>query len=432
LLIIINFNHQTVYNGGWDLVSVCGHDFKQLYKALRNYYYSNSNKPHCIISETIMCKDLEGYEDNYNYHGAVLKPDQYKEAIRTSNIEPDLMNNYLDIEKNKVLIERKNFADRYNAIIKNRKYKIKNIEEKIKTSFKKEYYTGQMVSKRDAFGDALVQIGKDNISYNNKLPIMVFDCDLKGSVKTDKFEKIFPDNFIQAGIAEHNAAVVAEAVSRNYLLTFFVDFGVFGIDEVYNQLRLNDHDNASIKLVCTHTGVEVGEDGKSHHCIDYISLISNLFNFKIVIPADANHTVHITNYISSNPGSFLLVLNRSKIPVLGNEGGEPFYGKNFKFDYGKYDWLRKGNDGTIITYGHMTFRALKASEILLDKYNLKIGVLNVSSLPTLDKEKLYYAIENTKNIIVYEDHNINTGLGTIIGSFIAENKLNCNFKKMGV
>jgi transketolase len=201
---------------------------------------------------------------------------------------------------------------------------------------------------------------------------------------------------------------------------------------VYNQLRLNDINDTSLKLVCTHNGLEVGEDGKSHHCLDYISLVSNLFNFKIVIPADANHTIHITNYISSTSGNFLMVLNRSKIPVISTGSEKPFFGKDYVFEYGKSDWLKNGTDATIITYGHMAFKALQAAEILQAKHGLKTGVLNVNSVPLLDDEKLLGAVKDTKNIVVYEDHNINTGLGTMIGSFIAENKVNCNFKKMGV
>ncbi len=424
-------------NGGWEVSKTDGHDFVKLYKTLRDSYF-NAVKPTCIIAETKMCKGLQGYEDCYEGHGLCLSPGQYIDAISKFDLEPALRDEYRDIGKETIDIKRKDYtlkcgtATFENNIAKIKKSDNKSIENDIKASFLEEYKTGQKISNRDAFGAALLKIGRDNISGKNGPPVIVFDCDLKVSVKTDLFEKDFPGNFIQAGIAEHNAAAVAGAVSKTGFLTFFADFAVFGIDEVYNQLRLNDINNTSLKLVCTHSGLEVGEDGKSHHCLDYISLVSNLFNFKIVIPADANHTVHITNYISSTPGNFLLVLNRSKIPVLSGDGAKPFFGKDYIFEYGKSDWLKKGTDATIITYGHMAFRALEASEILQGKYGLKIGVLNVSSIPGLDYKKLLTAVKETKNVVVYEDHNINTGLGTMIGSYIAENKLNCNFKKMGV
>jgi transketolase len=419
-------------NGGWEVVKTDGHDFVKLYKTLRDSYF-NAAKPTCIIAETKMCNGLEGYEDRYEGHGLCLSPGQYSEAISKFDLEPGLMDDYKDIGKDIIDAKRKEYAGRWGAALaENNKSGNKNIEESIKTGFLEGYKAGQKISNRDAFGAALLKIGRDNTSGKNALPVIVLDCDLKVSVKTDLFEKDFPGNFIQAGIAEHNAAAVAGAISKAGFLTFFAGFAVFGIDEVYNQLRLNDINDTSLKLVCTHNGLEVGEDGKSHHCLDYISLLSNLFNFKIVIPADANHTIHITNYISSTPGNFLLVLNRSKIPVLSTGDAKPLFGKDYVFEYGKSDWLKKGTDGTIITYGHMTFRAQEASEILQDRYGLKIGVLNVSSVPKLDDKKLLSAVKDTKNVVVYEDHNINTGLGTMIGSFIAENKLNCNFKKMGV
>jgi len=379
-----------------------------------------------------MCKSLEGFEDNYKYHGNCLTQVQYNEAIKKFNLEPELLDYYLDLGKDSVEAKRKDFKNRNNEVALNKKSENIDIEKNINVSFQKEYPAGQLIANRDAFGDALVQIGRDNVSETNELPIIVLDCDLKGSVKTDKFEKNFPENFVQAGIAEHNAVAVAGALSKCNLLTFFADFGVFAVDEVYNQLRLNDINDTSVKIACTHIGIEVGEDGKSHHCLDYISLISNLYNFKIVIPADANHTTHITNHIANTPGNFMLALNRSKIPVIAGKNGKPFFGKDYTFRYGKSDWLRNGAQGTIITCGHMAFRALEASGILQSKHNLKIGVLSVSSLPELDTEKILSAIEYTKNIIVYEDHNINTGLGTILGSFIAERNLSCNFKKMGV
>jgi transketolase len=424
-------------NGGWDVVKTDGHDFEKLYKIIREPYF-NAAKPTCIMAETIMCKGLEGYEDNHQGHGLCLSPEQYREALKKSKLEPGLLDDYRDLSKETIDAKRRDYALKWGSItFENNKSRIqksgnKNIEESIKTGFSEEYKAGQKISNRDAFGTALLKIGRDNVSGKNGPPVIVLDCDLKVSVKTDLFEKEFPGNFIQAGIAEHNAAAVAGAISKTGFLTFFAGFAVFGIDEVYNQIRLNDINDTSLKLVCTHNGLEVGEDGKSHHCLDYISLVSNLFNFKIVIPADANHTIHITNYISSTSGNFLMVLNRSKIPVISTGSEKPFFGKDYVFEYGKSDWLKNGTDATIITYGHMAFKALQAAEILQAKHGLKTGVLNVNSVPLLDDEKLLGAVKDTKNIVVYEDHNINTGLGTMIGSFIAENKVNCNFKKMGV
>ena len=103
-------------------------------------------------------------------------------------------------------------------------------------------------------------------------PVCVLDCDLASSVKSSDFAKAFPDHFFQGGVQEHNTATVAGALSTMGIVSFFADFGAFGMDETYNQQRLNDINKTNLKLVLTHLGLDVGQDGKTHQCIDYIGL----------------------------------------------------------------------------------------------------------------------------------------------------------------
>ena len=421
-------------NGNWEVTYTDGHNFEELYKVLREVYLKR-DKPQCIIAKTIMCKGIKSLEGKYEYHGKCLSIEQYNKVIKKFKLNPDVSDEYIVDDIKTIDTKRKEYKLRQEKIQEENRNKIEykkgKIEGKINTDIQEIYPAGQLISNRNAFGNTLLQLGNNNTKDGQDPPIIVTDCDLSTSVRTDKFNKRFPGCFIQGGIAEHNIANIAGAISKNNFLTFLAGFGVFGIDEIYNQMRLNDINNTSIKLVCTHNGVEVGEDGKTHQCIDYISLISNLFNFKIVIPADANQTTHITNYIASNHGNFLMVLNRSKIPVISNKSGETFFGENYDFSYGSADWVRNGNDGTIISYGHMIHKAVKASEILKKENSYDIGVLNISCPLKMDDEKIFKASE-TGTILVYEDHNIRTGLGTIIGSYIAENNLNCRFQKMGI
>lgn len=419
-------------NGNWEVTYADGHSFEELYKVLREVYFKG-DKPQCIIAKTIMCKGIKTLEGKYEYHGKCLSIEQYNEVIKKFKLDPDISDEYIIEDIKTIDTKRKEYKLRQEKIQEEKKNLIEckkeKIEEKIDTDIQEMYSSGQLISNRDAFGDTLLRLGKNNTKNGQDPPIIVMDCDLSPSVRTDKFNKRFPGCFVQGGIAEHNIANVAGAISKNNFLTFLAGFGVFGVDEIYNQMRLNDINNTSIKLVCTHNGVEVGEDGKTHQCIDYISLISNLFNFKIVIPADANQTVHITNYIASNHGNFLMVLNRSKIPVISNKSGEAFFGENFS--YGGADWVKNGKDGTIISYGHMIYRAIKAAEILKKENSYDVGVLNISCPLKMDDDKIFKA-SKTGTVLVYEDHSIRTGLGTIIGSYIAENNLSCRFQKMGI
>lgn len=149
----------------------------------------------------------------------------------------------------------------------------------------------------------------------------VFDCDLAGSVKTNSFAKVRPECFIQGGIMEHNAAVAAGALSKEGIQTYFSDFGVFGVDETYNQHRLSDINRTNLKVVTTHVGLDVGEDGKTHQCIDYLGCMRNLYHFHTIIPADPNQTDRVIRYISGKYGNYLVPMGRSKLDLLRHPDG---------------------------------------------------------------------------------------------------------------
>ena len=128
---------------------------------------------------------------------------------------------------------------------------------------------------RGAFGKALADVGRLNCGEEGKTPLLVFDCDLASSVMTEAFRKACPSGFVQCGIQEHATATASGAAAAAGVVSVWADFGVFGMDEVYNQQRLNDINHAGNKTVLTHVGLDVGEDGKTHQCIDYVGLLRN-------------------------------------------------------------------------------------------------------------------------------------------------------------
>ena len=419
---------QSYKNSNWEVYEINGHSYKELYKVLR-YCYFNTKNPKVIVASTVMGKGVGFIENQYEYHGKTLPLEKYNEAISRLNLNPSIQKEYF-LDENLLKKQIKTNDLKINYIRNKLKGETECIENKIKTGRPHIYPVGENIENRQAFGQALLELGTSNSLDDGDPPIMVLDCDLTYSVRTDKFAKAFPNCFIQGGITEHNIATIAGAISKSGILCFWADFGVFGIDEVYNQMRMNDINYTSLKLICTHIGVDVGKDGKTHHCIDYISLISNLFNFKVIIPADANQTDHVIRYIALHHGNFLVALNRSKLPII-SKNMKPFFGKKYKFFHGKEDWIVNGRDGTIISYGSMLHRALEASHILLKEKNYRVGVLNISCPLALDKEKIEKAAE-TGIIMVYEDHNIKTGLGNILGTYLIQNNLTCKFRKMGI
>ena len=157
--------------------------------------------------------------------------------------------------------------------------------------------------------------------------VIGFSCDLEGSVKMEGFHKVSGNAFFESGIQEHHAATASGAISREGFATFFSTFGIFGVTEVFNQMRLNDINNSNLKLVCTHLGLDVGEDGQTHQCIDYIGLLQNLFGFSIFIPADPNQTDRIVRYVAERPGNFFVGMGRSKLPAILDESGRPAFAR---------------------------------------------------------------------------------------------------------
>jgi len=390
---------------GWKVVETDGHDYQKIYSALSEAYQENA-KPVLILANTVMGKGFPEIEGNFEYHGRLLDSEI---IMREEEILQKNQHNY--------------------EILDNSLYGTKPGSKRIITGKPREYQKEEILDSRSAFGNALVDIAEANKSIGDN-HIVAVDCDLIESVKVKKFSELFNKKFIECGIAEHNAATIANTLSKENILVFFAAFAVFGIDETFSQHRIADMNNSNLKLICTHCGLDVGEDGKTHQCIDYISLLSNLKRMKIIIPADANQTDRIVRYVSKTNGSFAVLMGRSKIPIVTDDNDIEFFIGNYTFEYGKADWLRNGEDGVIVTYGNMVPYALEAAQ-QLKNVNKDIAVLNVSCPLEPDVNAIKKAAQ-TGLIVVYEDHNVQGGLGSLLSSYLLENGIHCKFKRFGV
>jgi len=392
---------------GWDVIEINGHDYKEIFEAIK--YSIQKKEPVAIIANTVMGKGVSFMENKEEFHGKALNEEQLDEALKELGLENDL-------EKYKKIRNSQDHTKKYREI--------KIPEIKIKNRKRKLYPVDKLTDNRSAYGNALIDLAE-----NNDIKFSVFDCDLAGSVKTAGFSKVRPDEFFQGGIQEHNTATIAGAISTMPILTFFSDFGIFGVDEVYNQQRLNDINLTNLKLVCTHIGLNVGEDGKTHQCIDYIGLLSNLYNFKIIIPADPNQTDEVVKYIAKEKGNFFVGMGRSKTPVITNEAGEIYFNEDYKFEYGKMDIIRKGDNITLISMGPLLIEAIKAFDILKNE-GILVNVVNCSCPTEIDSDFLKSL--NSQVIITIEDHNVNTGLGSKIADVLIKENLSSKLIKLGV
>jgi len=398
---------------GWRVIELDGHHFQEIYSGFREAVLSKH--PTAIIAHTTMGKGVSFMEGKEEFHGKALNLDEFKKAAKELGVEDDL-NRYRKIQEWGTL----SYAGR--------KYFVKY--PSIQIGSPRDYGKDQKLDNRSAFGNALLDLAKANLQNSGPLPIVVFDCDLAPSTKTTGFAKQFSKNFFQGGIQEHNTATIAGAISTLGLLPFFADFGVFGVDETYNQHRLNDINGTNLKLICTHNGLDVGEDGNTHQCIDYVGVMRNLFGYKIIIPADPNQTDRVIRYVAKNHGNFLVAMGRSPVPILLTENGTPFFSGPYEFRYGKADLIRDGKHAAVITTGGMVYRAVQACEKLREK-GVEVQVLNISCLSDLDIEAILKAAK-TGTIITYEDHHVQTGLGSLIGNVLAEHGLAIRLRKMGI
>lgn len=396
---------QNYISDGWKCIEINGHNFEEIHKALVTA--KNSKTPTLILANTVMGNGVSFMENKAGYHGAALKPKQLDEALTELKLE-----NKLEEYKK----TRSEFVE------SKKSHKTYNIEV---NQGKPIVYT-EKTDNRSAWGNAIADVAKNN----DISKLAVFDCDLAGSVKTDGFAKVAEKSFYQAGIMEHHVATMAGVMSYEGIQVFWADFGVFGIDETFNQHRLTDINNGNVKIVTTHVGLDVGEDGKTHQCIDYLGLMKNLFGFNVLLGADPNQTDRIVRYVAATSGNFLLPMGRSKMDMIKKADGSVFFDENYKYELGKADILREGNDASILVMGAMATVACEVADEL-KKENINIKVVNISSPTCLDEKALKQAAE-TKTIFTLEDHSVKTGLGNSVADKLFEMQCFCRLKKFGV
>lgn len=399
---------------GWRVIDIDGHNYAQIYWALREAIL-NKDAPVCILAHTVMGKGVSFMENVEAYHGKALNYEEYKRAIEELCVVDDLQ-----------FYEEKRKRAEFPEFRRKFEYDIT-----ISIPDVTLYGASEKVATRVAVGNQLKRFGDVNLNLSGHTPVAVFDCDLAESLRFTEFQKNFPAHFFENGVQEHSTATVAGAASTQGVISVFGDFGVFGIDETYNQQRLNDINRTNLKLVVSHVGIDVGEDGKTHHCIDYIGVLRNLYGFKLIIPADGNQAQKAFNHIMKEFGNFAIAVGRSNWPIIVDTSGEPFFGEKYEFQYGVADLLREGNSGSIVVYGATVHKGIEVYEHLSSK-GVTLNVINISTPFRLDEDLLLRKEITQHPIFVYEDHNVLTGLGTILADFYVSKGISVSIIKFGV
>ncbi|MCK5182399.1 MAG: transketolase family protein [Dehalococcoidia bacterium] len=263
-------------------------------------------------------------------------------------------------------------------------------------------------STRETYGKTLAELGKQNED------IVVLDADLSPSTMTNLFAREFPEHFFNCGLQEQNMIAIAAGLAASGKTVFASTFAVFVVCRCFDQLRLCvSQPNLNVKIVATHGGITVGEDGTSHQAIEDLALCCALPSFTVVVPADAIETAEVVKAAASSYGPFYIRLSRPKTPIV--------YPKSYHFTLDKAMTMRQGTDATIIAAGIMVAKALEAADILA-KQDIDCRVINMHTLKPLDEVTIVEAASETGAIVVAEEHLAQGGLGSRVAQTVTRRK----------
>lgn len=258
---------------------------------------------------------------------------------------------------------------------------------------------------RDGFGEAMMSLGKKNSN------IVALSGDLRESLRMVEFGKLFPERFIEVGVAEQNMAGVAAGLSMCGKIPFVCSFAVFSPGRNWDQIRVSiAYSNANVKIVGGHTGISVGGDGATHQALEDIALMRVLPNFVVIVPADYIQAEKATLALAEHVGPSYLRLTRPKTAV--------FTTASAKFEIGKAQILEEGKDVTIFACGPLVYQALLAAREL--KNEISVEVINVHTIKPLDDQTIISSARKTGKVITLEEHQINGGLGGAIAELLSE------------
>lgn len=418
---IQNINVKKIFEAAdWKVIETKGHDYKSIWKALGQAYKEQS-RPVVIIGETIMGKGIEAMENDgkvllSKWHGSPPKPEDADQMLAHSNLKIS--------EKEIELVEEfKNFIKWHPSP---EDFPELNSAVKINTGSPILYKKEDVTDCRTAYGKALADLAKLNPS------VLGLSADLKSSVMVKLAEDVAPKQYIECGICEQHMVTMSGALSLAGYIPFCSTFGAFMSSRAKDQARVNDINHCNVKMVATHCGLSVGEDGPTHQAIDDMGSFLGMYETMIIEPADPNQTDRIIRYVASHYGNFYVRMGRHKLTTLTKENGEILFDSNYKYEYGKCDLVREGKDLTIVAMGAIVSEALKAREELTKSHpEISVEIIITSSPKQFD-ETLKTSIKKTKKVIVVEDHNIYSGLGSQLSRFLLTEGLKIDsFKQLG-
>lgn len=401
-------------SAGWQVIEIDGHDPEAIWATIQEV--ENADSPVAVVAKTVMGQGVsimhqDGKDLIPTWHGKVPKPEQIDEELKLHQLSSE----------EKVALDsfrkERNFKPRKN------KFRLTgDTMLEINTGKPILYKSDELTDCRSAYGKALLDLAKNNKN------VWASTADLGGSVMTKFVKSELPEQFVEFGIAEQNMVSVGGGASLEGIIPFTSTFGAFISSRAKDQARVNDINQANVKMVATHCGLSVGEDGPTHQAIDDMGSFLGFFNTHVIEPADPNHCDRIIRFVASHYGNYYVRMGRHKLPVLTREDGSILFDANYQYKYGKTEVLRLGSAVTIVATGATVIEALKALEFS----GVDAEIVIASSIKEFD-HGLLESISKTKKVITVEDHNVRSGLGAGVSLFIMQQGLQIeSFTCLGV
>ncbi|MBI1789118.1 MAG: transketolase family protein [Acidobacteria bacterium] len=259
---------------------------------------------------------------------------------------------------------------------------------------------------REAFGRTLTALGRENQD------VVVCDADLSKSTFTSLFAKEFPERFFSCGIAEANMISIGAGLAAGGKIPFVSSFSCFAVNKGFEQLRVTvAYPGVNLKLVGTHSGISIGEDGPSQMSIEDLGLMCSLPGFVVLSPADEVSMAALVRAAAAHVGPVFIRAGRMKAPVI--------YPRDQVFTVGHAVELIEGTDVTIIATGLLVAEAIRAADAL-EAEGVSARVVDIHTIKPLDREAIARAAQETAAIVVAEEHLIDGGLGVRVAQVVAE------------
>jgi len=265
----------------------------------------------------------------------------------------------------------------------------------------------EKIATRHAYGEALAEAGK-----NEK--IVALDADVSTCTMSCIFGEKYPERFLNVGIAEANMVGIAAGLAAEGYIPFVHTFAMFCAGRTYDQIRNSvAYPHLNVKLVGTHAGLTVGEDGATHQCLEDLALMRVIPGMTVICPSDGNETRAAVQAIAAYEGPVYLRLGRLSVDTVTDR-------PDYQFEIGKAYTMRDGGDATVIATGCMVQEALKAADIL-EKEGISVRILDMHTIKPLDEAAVLAAAKETGLIVTAEEHNILGGLGGAVAETVSSN-----------